>query len=182
MKYFVSSIIPKISAFSQKLDKISIICNRKWTIIDDEGEPTTYIFRDKKELLIIKHGVVKKASWDIINKDDIMIEVDGETLMFKQAFIDDNIFVLNLYSTNNYLHLVDQEKANIKTISQLEQMLKKKYLPEKPQIVVENKPEKSEEPLTSEINDKGDDNAFIFWMFMIVIMLVICVVGIISTT
>lgn len=180
MKYFVSSIIPKISAFSQKLDKISIICNRKWTIIDDEGDPTTYIFRDKKELLIIKHGVVKKASWDIINKDDIMIEVDGETLMFKQAFIDDNIFVLNLYSTNNYLHLVDQEKANIKTISQLEQMLKKKYLPEKPQIVVENKPEKSEEPLFSVINE-GDNDNFVFWMFMIALMIVLCAVGIVLT-
>jgi len=181
MKYFVSSIIPKISAFSQKLDKISIICNRKWTIIDDEGESTIYIFRDKKELLIIKQGVVKKASWDIINKDDIMIEVDGETLMFKQAFIDDNIFVLNLYSTNNYLHLVDQEKANIKTISQLEQTLKKKYLPEKPQIVVENKPEHSQEPLKSAINDTGDDDAFVFWMLIIIIMIVICVVGIIIT-
>ncbi len=132
MKYYFSSIIPKITAFSQKLDKISIICNRKWTIIDNDNEPTTYIFRDKKELLVVKGGVVKKAKWDVVNKDDIMIEQDEEILMFKQAFIDENIFVLNLFNTNNYLHLIDSEKVSVKTVAELENVLNKRYLIEKP--------------------------------------------------
>ncbi|HPS30349.1 MAG TPA: hypothetical protein PLZ43_08845, partial [bacterium] len=71
MKYFVSKIIPKLSSFSKKLDKISVICDRKWKMLDDEGESTSYIFREKNELLIIKKGEVKKAKWEIINQNDI---------------------------------------------------------------------------------------------------------------
>jgi hypothetical protein len=100
MKYFVSNIIPRILSFSKKIDKISVICDRKWRMIDDEDVETSYIFRAKNELLVAKSGVVSKGKWDIINNNDIMLEIEDSTLLFRQAFIDENIFVLNLSDSN----------------------------------------------------------------------------------
>jgi hypothetical protein len=177
MKYYVSQIIPRLSSFSKKLDKIAAICDRKWTIVDGEDEPTTYIFRDKNELLMVKGGVVKKAKWDVVNKDDIVIEQNEEILMFKQAFIDENIFVLNLFNTNNYLHLVDSEKVVAKTIKELENILNKRYLVEKskPSQSVENtvcKRKEEDNNLISETMLKEGDqkkvNMVIYILFALV--------------
>ncbi len=175
MKYYFSSIIPKIASFSKKLDKVAAICDRKWTIIDDENEPTTYIFRDKKELLVVKGGVVKKAKWDVVNKDDIMIEQDEEILMFKQAFIDENIFVLNLFNTNNYLHLIDSEKVSAKTIKELENILNKRYFLTSPEAeiknsIVENKGDVIPKTENKSVNE--DKNNLFLWLFLPVVFAV----------
>jgi len=177
MKYYFSSIIPKIASFSKKLDKVAAICDRKWTIIDDENEPTTYIFRDKKELLVVKGGVVKKAKWDVVNKDDIMIEQDEEILMFKQAFIDENIFVLNLFNTNNYLHLIDSEKVSAKTIKELENILNKRYFPERPKELIKDSSENAITANVDKIEPKEQEEevswASIILFFMIFLIILI---------
>ena len=169
MKYFVSKIIPKLSSFSKKLDKISVICDRKWKMLDDEGESTSYIFREKNELLIIKKGEVKKAKWEIINQNDILIEQETASFLFRQAFIDENIFVLNVDGTGSYVYFVDGEKTDVKNIEQLESLLKGKYLPEPKQTIIQNNFEKKESGHTSSDNGNGGlyIALFIFFSFIV---------------
>ncbi|HNW83201.1 MAG TPA: hypothetical protein PKG52_09955, partial [bacterium] len=169
MKYFVSKIIPKLSSFSKKLDKISVICDRKWKMLDDEGESTSYIFREKNELLIIKKGEVKKAKWEIINQNDILIEQENASFLFRQAFIDENIFVLNVDGTDSYVYFVDGEKTDVKNIEQLESLLKGKYLPEPKPTIIESNVEAKKQIDSKAKNDSDSPMAVILISIFLIV-------------
>ena len=54
MLYYLIDIIPKIEAFSKKLDDNSLLTNQHWVSVNEiENIKTVFIFRPDAQLLII---------------------------------------------------------------------------------------------------------------------------------
>ena len=130
MKVYISSLIPKLARFSKKLDDTALLVNKHWVVIDEvHSIKTIYIFRKNNELLISTNGKVKKAKWDYIGNNSILIDIGEDSYLFKHGFFDENVLALKIESSDEYAFLVNEqsyEKAN--TISKLHAYLSKKYL------------------------------------------------------
>ena len=86
MKTFFLSIIPRIKEFSKKLDDISLLTGQHWVVIDEILESkSVYIFRPNNQLLISKNGIVKKARWDYIGNNSILIDIGEDSYLFNHA-------------------------------------------------------------------------------------------------
>jgi len=111
MKTYFSNIIPKIQKYSKKLDDLTLLKNQNWVLIDDSSKiKNVFIFRDNNQVLISKNGKVKKKRWEYIGENNLLIELDGESYLFKHGFLDENIFALKMDSKTEYVFLINESK------------------------------------------------------------------------
>ena len=111
MKTFFLSIIPRIKEFSKKLDDISLLTGQHWVVIDEILESkSVYIFRPNNQLLISKNGIVKKARWDYIGNNSILIDIGEDSYLFNHGFLDENILALRLDGGNEFFILLNQSR------------------------------------------------------------------------
>jgi len=133
MKTYISDLIPKISRFSQKLDDLTWIKNQNWVMVNDISlMKVTYIFRDNGVLLISENGIIKRAKWEYLNSDSIILDIDAKSLLVQQAFKSAEVLVLNLDGSNQYSFFINESKYNgtINSFPDLEAYLQLKYLKE----------------------------------------------------
>lgn len=126
MKIFIESILPKISGFSEKLDKLTLIVDEPWVIIDDKDIQTKLIFRKDNTLLISEDGNVTLGKWDLLNKaKSILLEINGSLKLYNHGFLDEGILILRIDGGNDYFVLVNQNKN---PELNFENYLEKKYI------------------------------------------------------
>ncbi len=131
MKTFIADIIPKIQAYSKKLDELVKLSNHHWVSLDELGSSkVVYIFRPDNRLIISENGVVQKASWEHIGNGAIVIETNQGSYLLKQGFLDDNILAFKLDSTDRYAIFVNESKydKNLNTLEDLSKFLADKYI------------------------------------------------------
>ena len=118
MKAYVSDLIPKLYRFSKKLDNLSLLTEKHWIILDEFPQTrTVYIFRENKDLIISRNGIVKKGSWELISNSSILINTEEENYLFKQGFIDENFLILKLNGMDRYIFFINEETNQISNIS-----------------------------------------------------------------
>lgn len=131
MKTFLADIIPKIQKFSKKLDDLTILTNHHWVSMGEIAvSKTVYIFRSEGILLISENGVVKKGGWEYLGNDSILVESGNQTLLLKQAFVDDQIMALKLDGSDGFLFFINETKFGVElnTIEDIFLSLEKKYI------------------------------------------------------
>ncbi len=64
MKLYLKSISKQLRNYSASLDKISILLDKPWAIIDEEFEMQKLIFKKNKELILSKNGEAIVGKWD----------------------------------------------------------------------------------------------------------------------
>lgn len=112
MKGYISSIIDRIRLKNKKLDDVNVITNHQWVLLDDSSNKITYIFRNNGELLISTNGIVRKAKWQYLNDDSLLIEDAGISLLLKHMFYDKKLFILQVDGINDYMILIDNNIRN----------------------------------------------------------------------
>ncbi len=87
MKYFVLDIIPKIQAFSKKLDELTLLTNQNWVSVNEiNTSKTVFIFRTNNQLLISENGKIEKgATWEYIGNNSLIIDRQNESYLFKHG-------------------------------------------------------------------------------------------------
>lgn len=131
MKTFLADIIPKIQKFSKQLDDLTILTNHHWVSMGEIAvSKTVYIFRTGGILLVSENGIVSKGAWEYLGNDSILIESGNQTLLLKQAFVDDQIMALKLDGAEGFLFFINESKTGIElnTIHDVFQFLEKKYI------------------------------------------------------
>lgn len=160
MKTFISDLIPKLQAFSQKLDNLTLLTNQHWVVIDEiNNNKRVYIFRANNDLLISQNGKVEKARWEYLGNNSLLIDKKDESYLFKHGFFDGYILALKVDSKNEYAFLINENKydGELNSIERVIDFLTKKYI--QPQIrqnieditgiIIEEKVE----PIISEVVD-----------------------------
>ena len=130
MKYYFSDIVPKIQKFSRRLDEDTLLLNHNWIAFNDTSDiKVTYIFRKNGELIISEKGIGKKAKWENLGNQRLLIEQDGDYLLFNNSFYDESILVLNLDDTTTYAFFLNETKIGIsfKSINQIDHYLNARY-------------------------------------------------------
>ena len=132
MRTFISDIIPRLQRFSSKLDNNSALTNKNWVLLSDEPDKkVVYIFSEKESLLrIAENGKIRKGKWDNLGNNSIEIEIDNEAMLFKHAFVDDNLLALKLDGTEEFAILINEPNYDkfLNSIDKLNSFLEDKYL------------------------------------------------------
>jgi len=132
MRTFISNIIPKLQKFSKKLDNTSALTTTKWVSLNEEGDKkVVYIFSDNENTLrISENGRIKKGKWFYLGDNYIELEVDNEPMLFKHAFLDEQLLALKLDGTEEYALLIKEPSYDsyLNTVQKLNSFLEDTYL------------------------------------------------------
>src|SRR5690606_19609741 len=138
MKTFLLDIIPSIQRYSQKLDNLTLLNNQHWVSIDTiTTNKIVYIFKADNLLLIAINGRVKKAKWEYLGIDSLLIEIGEESYLFRHGFFDANILALKPDSTEEYAIFLNQNKysGELNSIEAITAFLQRNYLPSSKKIL-----------------------------------------------
>jgi len=154
MKTFLLDIIPSIQRYSQKLDNLTLLNNQHWVSIDTiTTNKIVYIFKADNRLLIAINGRVKKAKWEYLGIDSLLIEIGEESYLFRHGFFDANILALKPDSTEEYAIFLNQNKysGELNSIEAITAFLQRNYLPSSKKIL-----SPAPKPMGTFNTDKGE--------------------------
>lgn len=111
MLYYLIDIIPKIQAFSKKLDDASLMINQHWVSVNEiENIKTVFIFRPDAKLLISENGKIERAKWEYIGLNSLIIDRQFESYLFKHGFLDESVLALKVDGTDTYALFINETK------------------------------------------------------------------------
>lgn len=135
MRTFFLDIIPKIKKYSQKLDKLTVLTDKHWVVIDDELKTKiVFIFREKNnQLLISENGKIEKGNWEYLGNNSLLIDRSEGSFLFKHGFIDDYVLALKVDGKEEYALLVNEQKFDnrLSSLSSVLSFLNQTYIEQK---------------------------------------------------
>jgi len=108
LKYYVSSL----SHATQTLKKKSILVEKPWALVDNEGAIQKLIFRRDKKLVLSKNGVVTEGSWDYYSEArSLFIDRGTDKLLLNEQYIDDSVLILKKDGSDSEFFTFANENA-----------------------------------------------------------------------
>lgn len=108
INYFIKSL----AASTASLKKKSILIDKPWALIDDDGEVQKLIFKRNHGLILSKNGVVIEGSWEYYPEAKaLLINRVKDKLLLKEQFIDNNVLILKKDGTNNEFFTLANENT-----------------------------------------------------------------------
>jgi len=102
MKQHIKSLIDRLSRYSEKLDNIALFADKKWVLIDENGNQQTYIFKRDGKLIMSLSGKVKMGTWEYLAEaKSILIDRVQDQILLNHAFFDQAIMILKYDGTSN---------------------------------------------------------------------------------
>lgn len=96
--YFLKTMVSS----SYSLKKKSILVDKPWALIDNDGEIQKLIFKKNNELILSKNGIVTEGSWEYFAEARaLLINRSVDKLLLKEQFIDGNVLILKKDGTDN---------------------------------------------------------------------------------
>lgn len=163
MKTYLLDIIPKIKNYSKKLDDTTLLMDKHWVVIDEiTDSKDLYIFRSNHELLVSKNGEVKKAKWEYVGNDALLIDIEKKSYLFKHGFIDSDLLALKLDGKNEYAILINEPMYEdiLKTLEDIEGYLTRKYLTNQDEKIIDNSINQKKEEANESLDDIESEKLF----------------------
>ena len=130
MKTFLLNIPKRLRIESQKLDAQVFLCDRAWTVFNDDGIKQLFIFQSEGSLLITINGDVYNATWKYLPvNNSVVITSEGKSTMYHLAFMDNIVFALEQDGGAECLFMIDEVNQKVfspKTLSELNNYLNRK--------------------------------------------------------
>lgn len=144
MKTFLLSIPNRLKLKDQELDAQAALCDKPWTVFNDEGVKQLFIFQPDGTLLITTNGIVSNSTWKYISANrSIVISSEDKSIMFHPAFLDDVVFALQQDGDGSCLFMIDERNQQSflpRSMTELSE-----YFFEKEHTLIEEEHRKSEE-------------------------------------
>lgn len=144
MKSFLISIPQRLRLKSQELDAQAVLCNRSWTVFNDECTKQLFIFQPDGSLLIATDGVVANSSWRYLPVNNSIIITSGEkSIMLHPAFVDNTVFALEQDGGAGLYFMIDEKSQSSfspKTLTDL-----RLYFQRKEQALIEKEQKERED-------------------------------------
>ena len=148
MKTYLLETLNRYKRFSESLDAKAVLSNKAWVVFNDEGEKQVYIFQEDGTVLITTNGIGSVKTWKYIpaNKSILINGHGNRFVMFRTAFLDENILAFQLAGTDRYAFMIDENNKALfapKTLEELNIYLVDKLDKEK-QILIEQQNKENE--------------------------------------
>jgi hypothetical protein len=125
MKEYLRNIIPSIKNFSQSLDKISLLIDKPWVLIDDNHDVQKLIFKKNKELIMSNNGQVTLGSWDYLAEAKcLLIDRGADKILCNQGYIDEGVLILKLDASLDQFFILANQNI-ITDLNVIEYLLEK---------------------------------------------------------
>lgn len=112
MKTFLLSIPKRLKLKDQEIDAQAALCDKPWTVFNDEGVKQLFIFQPDGTLLITTNGIVSNSTWKYISANrSIIITSENKSVMFHPAFLDDVVFALQQDGEGSSLFMIDENNT-----------------------------------------------------------------------
>lgn len=96
MKGYVSNLLPRLKEYSKSLDKIELIVEQPWVVIDENFNQQKYIFKRNGELIMSYNGEVTIGNWEYISSaKSLLIDRKTDKILLNQNFVNHAIMVLS---------------------------------------------------------------------------------------
>ena len=113
MKTHLKNLINRLSAYNVKLDKTALLTDKKWALIDDNGNQQSYIFDRNGELVMSEKGTVKMGKWKFYpESQSLRIDRIDNQLLLNLQFFDKVIMILRYdgFNSDSFILLADQNQ------------------------------------------------------------------------
>ncbi|MEZ4877809.1 MAG: WG repeat-containing protein [Flavobacterium sp.] len=131
MRTYITNIFERIKKYSRKLDELTLLTDKHWVVFNDNiSNKIIYIFQKSGILLISVNGKVNKSKWEYLGNNSLLIDINDESYLFKQGFIDNNVLALKIDGVKEYAILLDENNLNkeILNLKSLELYLENFYI------------------------------------------------------
>ena len=96
---------------SQHLERTDQLLGYAWRCVTETQVSLTYIFQDRGNVLVSRDGKVSRGSYQILDRANaLLLEVDGETLLYKEAFVDAAVLILYSDAQQEQLTILVNER------------------------------------------------------------------------
>lgn len=97
MLLYIKNLLPRLRQYSQTLDKIELLVEHPWVLIDDENNQQKYIFRRNGDLLMSINGKGIKGKWEYLTvAKSLWIDRGQDNIMLNHDFVDPAVMVLKM--------------------------------------------------------------------------------------
>ena len=134
MDAFLLDVLPEIKRNGPKFDDLTLLTNIRWISIENNLKfKTIYIFKNNEDLLISTYGKVEKATWILHGNQSISIDKGGDRFLFTYSYLDQNILVLKIENSEEYLFFVNENMfdGQFNSINKIQIYLEHKFFENK---------------------------------------------------
>jgi hypothetical protein len=111
MKTYFLDFIPSIIRSSKRLDDLTMIKNHHWVLIDTEtSDKTVLIFLAGNRLKIVRNGISKNSTWEILENAYLDIDLIDVSLLVKYVFVDEDFLMLKVDSREEFFVFINETK------------------------------------------------------------------------
>jgi hypothetical protein len=97
MLLYIKNLLPRLRQYSQTLDKIELLVEHPWVLIDDEGNQQKYIFRRGGDLLMSINGKGIKGKWEYLTvAKSLWIDRGQDNIMLNHGFVNPAVMILQM--------------------------------------------------------------------------------------
>lgn len=97
MLLYIKNLLPRLRQYSQSLDKIELLVEHPWVLIDEEMNQHKYIFRRNGDLLMSINGKGVKGKWEYLSvAKSLWIDRGQDNIMLNHDFIDPAVMILKM--------------------------------------------------------------------------------------
>ena len=108
IKYSLNSI----KQFTLSLKKKSLLIDKPWILIDNDGAIQKFIFKKDKGLVLSKNGKVTEGSWEYFAEArSLLIDRQTDKLLLNEEFVDENVLLLKKDGTENEFYALANENV-----------------------------------------------------------------------
>jgi len=109
---YIISLLPKLQAYSKKLDETSLFVDQFWVVLEQDSDiRRKFNFRSNNELIVSTKGEVISGKWEYLPYDkSLLIEFEGKKQLLNQGFIEERIMILKKDDSFDYLILANSNK------------------------------------------------------------------------
>lgn len=120
MKTFFFGLIDKIKQGCIKVDIETILTQKAWFVLNDNGSRDTVIFKRNGKIVVSVNGNAKEYIWDLPIPGYLIIkhsELEGTLLV--PVFINKDILIFQKDGTEECMFLIDRNSKNIEKLMSL---------------------------------------------------------------
>ncbi|WP_346855411.1 hypothetical protein [uncultured Draconibacterium sp.] len=102
MNEIIGYLLKSVITSTYSLKKRTILIDKPWALIDNDGEIQKLIFKKNNGLILSKNGTVTEGSWEYFPEARALLINRGvDKLLLNEQFIDNNVLILKKDGTDN---------------------------------------------------------------------------------